>query len=103
MIFEQGDIRVLTYFFSECGLYRMASGIGCVNNTTVTVTTFTRQMIATVILLTRKAHALFNQPLYGLPAMLDHFFSHCAVTQPSPGNECVLNMCFNRVVVIQHC
>jgi len=72
MIFQQCDIGVLLDLVHQGFLHGMSGCIRSVDDASTAVTAFLGQVIAVTTVFTGKGNTLPNQPLHGLPAVLDH-------------------------------
>ena len=102
MIFEQCDVGVLPYLAGQGFLYRVAGGVGGMDDATFAMAAFACQMIAAVVVLAGEGHALPDQPFYRFPSVLDDEACHHRIAQPGTGSQRILDMCLDGVVIRQH-
>ena len=86
----------------QAGLHRFAGGVCGVDHPAVAVPALLRQMINVVFLFGIEQHALVDQPLNGLRAVLDRKAHHLFIAKPCPGIKGVLHMGFERIGGGQH-
>ena len=97
---EHRDVRVRAYLLIECLLHGGAGGIGDVDDTPVAVAAFACQVVARAA--ARKRHALCDQPIDRLASVFDHESRRRRVAQSGASSECVLDVCFDGVGIVEY-
>jgi len=103
MVLHQVDVRMFLDLLRQGFLHRMAGGIGGVDDATVTVATFARQVKAAVVLFTGEWHALGNQPFHGFSSMFGNQAGDLGIAEACSGGQGVLNVRFDGIIAGQHC
>jgi hypothetical protein len=100
VLFEHRDVRLLANQAGQCVLHRLAGSVGDMDDAPGAVTALAGQMVAAFV--TRKRHALFNQPVDSAPTVFDHEASGARVIQESTRGDRVANVGFDRIAVVEH-
>ncbi|CAI8777222.1 Transcriptional regulator [Pseudomonas marginalis] len=107
-LFQQFDVGALAGLVEQGPEDRGTGGIGGVDDTAMAVAAFAGQMeleaavIAACVFIAGEGHALVDQPLDRLAAMLDGEAHRVFVAQAAAGVEGVFNVGLHRIGVVQH-
>ena len=82
---------------------RASGGVGSVDDTSMTVATFTGQMIGGLVIgIFGEGDTLIDKPLNTFWAMLDDIADYCGVTQVGSGIEGIGYMVIERIILVEY-
>ncbi len=102
VMFEHRDVAVVSNLLGQGLLYGSASGIGGVDDATMAVAAFARQVKPQFGFIPREGDALIDQPAHGGIAVFDDIARGGFVTQAGTGDQGVVDMGFDRVGGVEH-
>ncbi|RMN94112.1 hypothetical protein ALQ51_05485 [Pseudomonas cannabina] len=106
-LLQQLDVRSLAGLLEQGTEYRRAGGVGGVNDASMAVTAFAGQVklkaafVRVPVVATGKRHALIDQPLNGLAAVLHGKAHGVFMAKAAAGVQCVFDMRLHGVAVIE--
>jgi hypothetical protein len=100
--FEHRDVGVLPDLFGEGCLHRTAGGIRSMDDATLAVATFARQVKAQRRAVMGKRDATFDQPFDGFAAMLDDKTGGGRVAESGAGVEGIADVGVNAVGRVEY-
>jgi hypothetical protein len=93
VVFQQRDVRVVAYLLNQRRDHGMAGGIGGVDDASMAMAAFARQVEAEFSLLVAgERHAMADQPFNGRTPVFDDVASGGFIAQSCPGDERVVDV-----------